>query len=416
MTLDEAVPQLPLAELCDARRGITYGIVKVGTFVPAGIPVVRGGDIRNGRIVTDDEKRVSPEISMQFKRTILRGGEIVLNLIGEPGHSAIVPRTLAGANVTRDVAVIPVTKADVRYVDYFLKSPQCIAWLRSHLQGSVTLKINLGTLAALPVPTPDMAVQEQIASVLAALDDKIDSNRRLAAALEEATRTLFQARFVEFVGVDEFEESEIGGVPCGWRAGALTDLARFVNGKAFTKFANGFGRPIIRIRELNDGVGDRTPRSDIEADDDFVAGFDDILFAWSGSLGAYRWSGEESLINQHIFKVIPEDWPAWFVFAWIEEHMETFRAIARDKATTMGHIQRRHLDEAMLPLPTAGAITEADAVLTPLHQQRAALVRESDTLVLVRDALLPRMISGQIRVPDTADPVEVIEPATEAAV
>ena len=54
---------------------------------------------------------------------------------------------------------------------------------------------------------------------------------------------MFRARFVDFVGVEEFDDSEIGRIPCGWRAGALTDLARFVNGKAFTKHANGAGRP-----------------------------------------------------------------------------------------------------------------------------------------------------------------------------
>jgi type I restriction enzyme S subunit len=365
MTSDdgERFPTARLADLCDDTRPITYGIV---------------------------------------------------NLIAEPGHSAIVPDTLAGANVTRDVAVIAVTGADTRFVNYFLQSTQCVGWLRAHLQGSVTLKINLGTLAALPVPVPPAGEQRRIAEVLAALDDKIDSNRRLAGLLEEMAATLFHAQFVDFAGVEELEDSEIGPVPPGWRTGSLTDLARFVNGKAFTKHANGYGRPILRIRELNDGVDDATPHSDIEAADDFIARFDDILFAWSGSLGVHRWPGEESLINQHIFKVIPGRWPSWFAFAWITEHMATFRQIARDKATTMGHIQRKHLDEARVPLPTIETIAEADAVFAPLDRYRANLVGESRTLALVRNALLPKLISGQIRVTDTADNAEVIEAAAEA--
>ncbi len=261
---------------------------------------------------------------------------------------------------------------------------------------------------------PPRREQERIASVLGTLDDKIDSNRRLAGLLEEAAATLFRAQFVDFVRVEEADESEIGPIPQGWKAGSLTDLSRFVNGKAFTRYANGHGRPILRIRELNDGVDHGTPQSDLEADETFVARSDDILFAWSGSLGVYRWSGEEALINQHIFKVIPDGWPSWFVFAWINEHMETFRQIARDKATTMGHIQRRHLGDARLPVPTAEAIAEADAVLGPLDSNRAALVLESRTLTLVRNALLPKLISGKIRVPDTADPAEVIDPAGEA--
>ena len=99
-------PITPLSELCDPERGITYGIVKVGDFVPGGVPIIRGGDIREGKIVFDDHKRVTEGVSNQFRRTILRGGEILLNLIAEPGHAAIVPSDLVGSNVSRDVAVI----------------------------------------------------------------------------------------------------------------------------------------------------------------------------------------------------------------------------------------------------------------------------------------------------------------------
>ena len=130
---------IPLGELCDGERGITYGIVKVGDFIPGGVPVVRGGDIRDGQIICDDSKRVTEEVSGQFRRTILRGGEIVLNLISDPGHSAIVPMALVGHNVSRDVAVIPLnSRANVRFVDFFLKSKMAVDWLTARLQGSVT--------------------------------------------------------------------------------------------------------------------------------------------------------------------------------------------------------------------------------------------------------------------------------------
>jgi type I restriction enzyme S subunit len=301
------------------------------------------------------------------------------------------------------------------FLRYWAKSPAFISQLHAMGHGTdMAPYLSLVDQKRLVVGLPPIEEQRSVASVLGALDDKIDGNRRLAGLLEETAATLFRARFVDFVGVEEFEESEIGRIPRGWRVGALTDLARFVNGKAFTKHANGCERPILRISELNGGVDESTPLSDIEAQDDFIARFDDILFAWSGSLGVYRWPGEESLINQHIFKVIPNGWPAWFALAWIEEHMETFRAIARDKATTMGHIQRRHLDDATLPLPPADVIREGHAVLGPIDCHRAALVSESRTLAFVRDALLPKLVSGQIRVPETADPAEVIGPAAEA--
>lgn len=299
---------------------------------------------------------------------------------------------------------------DPRYVYYALKTLD----LTSYNSGSAQPSLNRNFIGSIPMSIPPTDEQRRIVAVLGVLDDKIESNRRLASLLGKTAAMLFRARFVDFVGVEEFAESEIGSIPNGWAAGSLADLGRFVNGKPFTKHANGEGRPILRIRELNGGVDDSTPRSDIVAEGDHLAREDDILFAWSGSLNVYRWSGPESLINQHIFKVVPERWPKWFVHIWIEEHMEDFQAIARDKATTMGHIQRRHLAQAAVPLPAEPAMAEARTPLDALDQHRAGLVAESRTLRALQDVLLPKLISGEIRVPDTADRAEVIDPVAEA--
>jgi type I restriction enzyme S subunit len=406
--------KIALKDLVD-ERGVTYGVVQPGQPRPDGVPIVRVNNFAPTGLQLDDVMRIDPEIATRHTRSRLRGGEVLITLVGSTGQVAVAPHAVVGWNVTRAVGVVPV-RGDVspRWVVWCLQGPEARSYLEARLNTTVQKTLNLRDLASLMIPVPPLEELEAITAVLGALDDKIESNRQLAGLVEETGARLFRARFVDFVAVEEFDDSEIGRIPRGWRAGALTDLARFVNGKAFTKHANGAGRPILRIRELNTGVDQGTPHSDIEAEDDFIARSDDILFAWSGSLGAYRWPGDESLINQHIFKVIPDGWPAWFVSAWIKEHMETFRAIARDKATTMGHIQRRHLAEARLALPGSGVVTQADAVIGPLDRQRAALVSESRTLRLVRDALLPKIISGQIRVPATTDPAEVIEPAVEA--
>jgi type I restriction enzyme S subunit len=381
----EPWPTRPLIDLCDRDRGITYGIVKVGDFVPGGIPVIRGGDVRNGWIAVDHGKRVSRQVSEQFRRTILRGGEVVMNLIAEPGHAAVVPHEFAGYNVSRDVAVIPLrAEMDSRFVSYFLRSQHSIDWLVARLQGSVTQKINLATLRDLPLPTPPLRDQQAVSDLLGAFDDKIEQNRRLADTATRLVELIFAHRCT--------------APPTDQRA-ALTTIAEFVNGGAFTKHANGAGRPIIRIKELNDGVGESTPRTDHQVRDENIARHHDLLFSWSGSLNVYRWDGPESIINQHIFKVIPRgDYPSWFVEAWLRYHLSEFQAIAREKATTMGHIKRQHLDDALVDLPDAELLAELDESLSPLDELRGSLRRESRQLTAVRDALLPRLVSGQIRV------------------
>jgi type I restriction enzyme S subunit len=298
---------------------------------------------------------------------------------------------------------------DTRFLYYATSKPSL--WPR---RGSVQPFISQGDARNVRLSAPsDIVEQVRIAAVLGAFDEKIDSNRRFVAVLEDAAATLFRARFVDFVGVDRFEESGIGQIPQGWRTGSLTDIARFVNGRAFTKEANTKGRPILRIKELNVGIRDDTPRTDIATTTEHVARQHDILFAWSGSLAAYRWSGPDSLINQHIFKVIPDNYPPWFVYHWMQLHMKGFQAIARDKATTMGHIQRRHLSESSVTLPDATTLAEANRLFEPIDTWQMILTSEAESLTAIRDTLLPKLVSGEIRVPDTKDPDEVIGPATE---
>ena len=304
----------------------------------------------------------------------------------------------------------------MRFVDYFLKSPQCIAWLRSQLQGSVTLKINLEHSGGLPGPTPAMAEQERSRRSSAPSTTRSTATAGSRRPWRRQRRTLFRARFVDFVGVDEFEESEIGRDSV-WMASRRTDRPREVRQR---QGVHEVCEWLAGVRSSAsgssiDGVGDRTPRSDIEADDDFVAGFDDILFAWSGSLGVVPLVGRRVADQPAHLQGDPRGLARRGSCS--RGSRSTWRRFGPSRATrrprwgtfSVGIWTRRCFRcrrQVRSPRPMLSSLR--------CDQQRAALVRESDTLVLVRDALLPRLISGQIRVPDTADPVEVIEPATES--
>lgn len=385
----------PLGDLCDASRGITYGIVKVGDYITGGVPVIRGGDIRDNRISFDNEKRVSPEVSNQFKRTILCGGEIVLNLIAEPGHNAVVPNSMSGFNVSRDVAVIPLAAVvNHSYVNYFLKSPSAIAWLDSRLQGSVTQKINLGALREIPIPLPPRWYQDAIAQLLGAIDDKITIDASIVAVCDQL-RSLQLGNWVK--RNPELSEKR-----------PLSSMATFINGKAFTKEATGSGRMVLRIAELNSGPGASTVYNEITVPDIHLAHPGDVLFAWSGSLAVTRWFRPEAIINQHIFKVIPcAGIPMWLAFELVQEELARFKSIAASKATTMGHIQRHHLDELVVA-PAQGATAELDAELAPLWQRALAAEMESLALTELRDTLLPKLMSGEIHVRQAEKVVEEV--------
>lgn len=164
---------------------------------------------------------------------------------------------------------------------------------------------------------------------------------------------------------------------------------------------------VIRIAELNSGPGGSTVYSDIEVLNDKTARAGDILMSWSGSLGVYRWFRDEAIINQHIFKVLPANgYPAWFVFDRLSLIMPIFQGIAKDKATTMGHIQRGHLESTTVDVPDPKTLAELDSQLRPLWDRLLLAERESLVLELLRDSLLPELLSGRIHVREADVAVE----------
>jgi type I restriction enzyme S subunit len=259
--------------------------------------------------------------------------------------------------------------------------------------------VSLTSQRTLRVLLPPVEVQQAIGRVLGALDHKIELNRRMNETLEAIARALFKD---VLLGQQSADGPPRDSSPPGWRWGSIADLARFVNGRNFTKDATGTGRMVVRIAELNSGPAASTVYNDVTTDNDHIAGPDDVLFAWSGSLGIYRWHLDEALINQHIFKVICDRFPKWFVYWHLMEALPDFRAIASHKATTMGHIQRRHLSEATLLIPPDEILGRWDRIIGPIYELGHRLERQAQMLSELRDALLPRLISGEIRIGDAA--------------
>jgi len=242
--------------------------------------------------------------------------------------------------------------------------------------------------------------------------------------LGEISRATFKSWFVDFDPVranatrrddttlpkrladlfpDRFVTSELGEIPEGWRLKSLDQIANYVNGAACQKYPPKPGAdtvPVIKIRELNHGVSDQTDRVSLEFPPRHRADDGDVLFSWSGTLSCKVWTGGQGFVNQHVFKVSSEEYPLWFYLYWTNHHLDTFRDIAGDKATTMGHIKREHLSEAMVVVPPDNLLTAMSEVLAPLVHRQVRADLESRSLELLRDLLLPRLVSGELRLKD----------------
>jgi type I restriction enzyme S subunit len=376
----------------------------------------------DGRIQFDKLAHIDEQTNELIARSVLEEDDILFTIAGTIGRAALVHRSLLPANTNQAVAIVrpDLNRVYPRFLYYTLKDKDRVQQAHTRVVQSVQANFSLAELSALEIFLPELSEQRAIAHILGTLDDKIELNRRMNETLESIARALFQSWFVDFDPVrakaegrdpglpkpiadlfpDSFEESELGEIPKGWETKGLDEIARFLNGLAMQKFPPTGGRslPVIKIAELRAGSTRGADRASADLDPDYVVQDGDVLFSWSGSLECVIWAGGTGALNQHLFKVTSSQVPKWFHYLSIHRHLQDFRHIAAGKATTMGHIQRHHLSDARVAVPPAPLMEYAErsiGVVLDLGLKRRI---ESCALSTARDTLLPKLISGELRV------------------
>jgi type I restriction enzyme S subunit len=246
-------------------------------------------------------------------------------------------------------------------------------------------------------------IRRAAAEVLAMVDNRIDNLRQTNNTLQAIAAALFKSRFVDFDGVppEDMQESELGLIPRGWRVASLDSVADYLNGLALQKFpaeSETEFLPIIKIAQLRAGNTNSADKASANLKPEYIIEDGDVLFSWSGSLEVEIWTGGRGALNQHLFKITSRETPKWFYYFATRQHLSDFRAIAAGKATTMGHIQRGHLTAAKIAVPPSSEMAKHDAFIAPIFEKIINNSLHARTLSDLRDALLPRLISGQLRV------------------
>lgn len=388
------MPEVSLAEL-RSRGVLDFGDgyrTKRSEHGQPGFRILRVADVTDGEVHTTGPDFVSEVYAKAIGSKASQPGDVLLTTKGTVGRVAVYPNSAEQVVYSPQLCYFRVRDETVlhpRLLAYWFRSGAFLEQAAHRANNTdMAAYINLRDIASLSLDLPNADEQRAIVEVLGALDEKSAAN---AAVIEKA----------DALAATIYEEAASETAP-------LSSLARFVNGKAFTKGATGTGRVVIRIAELNSGVGGSTVHNDIDVAGDHVARPGDLLFAWSGSLTAVRWFRPEAIINQHIFKVVADKgWPLWLVNQAVQTKLVEFKAIAADKATTMGHIQRHHLDQPT-PVPPWGAVGGMDGLMTGLWDAALAAEMERERLAATRDELLPLLLSGRIAVRDAEEAAEAV--------
>lgn len=338
-----------------------------------------------------------------LKKTKLYGNEIIISNVGaNVGTVFKCPKLDSKMSLGPNAILVKL----IGYNDYFyywFKSEFGQYALKSIVTGSAQPKFNKTDFRKLIIPIPSLSEQKAIASILSTLDDKIQLNNKINRTLEEMAQAIFKSWFVDFEPFKdgEFVESEIGLIPINWKIESLDNSINFINGLPMQNFRakNDSFLPVIKIRELNQGFHDSSSdRCLVEIPEKSVINNGDIVFSWSGTLLVKFWNGGKCGLNQHLFKVESKVLSSALIYLWTKHHLPNFQGIAKDKATTMGHINRHHLSQAKILVPPENLIEKFNFLVEPIFKQLCNLELQSRKLGELRELLLPKLMSGEIRI------------------
>ncbi|MFO2624776.1 restriction endonuclease subunit S [Legionella pneumophila serogroup 1] len=396
--------------------------------------LIRSQNIYNDGFNSNGLVYIDENAAKKLKSVEIFEKDILLNITGDSvARVCIAPKELLPARVNQHVAIIRLIhdEFDYKFVKYYLTSNQMQNYMLSMASAGATRNALTKTMIEnFYLPKPSLTYQKKIAHILSTLDDKIELNKKINQTLESIAQTIFKSWFVDFdpvhakanansedeydaiakeLGIsreildlfpNEFEESEQGLIPKGWKIKSLDQIANFQNGLALQKFRPKGNKylPVLKIAQLKRGFCDDEEKADINIKEECIVNSGDVIFSWSGSLMVDIWCSGTAALNQHLFKVTSRKFPKWVYYYWVKEHLKKFQTIAADKAVTMGHIKRSHLTEAKCLIPPEKLLSKASIIIQPFIDSLICNRLANSSLEKCKNNLLPKLLSGEIEV------------------
>ena len=358
------------------------------------VTLINTSDVLEGRVL-NHERVPNSNLKGQFKKTFQRDDILYSEIRPQNRRFAYVDFSPIDYIASTKLMVIRAKKDVVspKYLYYFLKNSSTVAELQllAETRSGTFPQITFSEVANLTIPVPSLAVQEVIVQTMQCLEDKITCNEQINDNLYAQAKAIFDNHFIN-----------IDAIPAGWRKGNLLDIANYLNGLAMQKFrpqGNEIGLPVLKIKELRQGsCDDSSELCSLRIKPEYIVHDGDVIFSWSGSLLVDIWCGGTCGLNQHLFKVTSDIYDKWFYYLWTAHHLARFIAIAADKATTMGHIKREELAKAEVLIPCEEDYTSLTSIMQPIFELIISNRIEGRKLAVLRDELLPKLMSGEIDV------------------
>ena len=431
----------------------TFALAKGGKRLPKGEkltsevtnhPYIRVVDFIDGIIATEKIQYIPDAVFPSIRKYTVNTNNVLVSIVGTIGLVALVPPELDGANLTENAAKILIIDQAVnnKFIAWYLKSPAGQHEIHRNTVGSTQLKLPLYGIKNIDVILPPLTEQKAIAHILGTLDDKIDLNRRMNATLEAMAQALFKSWFVDFdpvrakmdgrpstgsgqaLGMDAptaalFPDrlvdsgTELGEIPEGWEVGHLPDIIdinpvrRLAKGDhaQYLEMANmptkGFRAEAWYPRPYNSGMrftnGDTLVARITPCLENGKTAFIDFL-----DDGEIAWGSTEYIVLRPKEPLPPQ-------YAYFLARTDDFRSFAIKGMTGTSGRQRvsgSTLEHYQVVQPDTNVAKIFGEAIRPLMKKVKSNSEQSQILATLRDTLLPRLMSGELRVGEAEEMVE----------
>lgn len=352
----------------EGKEDNLLGVSVQKKFIPS-IANTVGTDFSKYKVVKRGQFTYIPDTSR-------RGDKIGIALLSEHDEGLV-------SNVYTVFEVIDTTKLCPEYLMLWFSRPEFDRYARFKSHGSVREVMDWDELCKVELPVPPIEKQREIVKAYKTITDRIELKKKINDNLEGQLLALFNELIV-YVETFEFDEP-------------LDAYISFINGLAMQKFrpsSNEAKYQVIKIRELSQGFCDENSEFCKQSiDNKHIINKGDLVFSWSGTLQVSFWTDEAAGLNQHLFKVVSEKYPKWFVYLWVKHHLLNFQRIAENKGTTFGHIKREDLHSSPIKSLNKERLTVLNNAFEPMLRLLLLNSEECHNLSRTKRIILERLSS-----------------------
>lgn len=392
------------------KRKIGYGIVQPGPSVQKGVPIIKVNNIISGLCDTKHLDKTTVENDAKYQRTKLKGGELIVTVVGTCGKTAIVPPQFVGCNLVRATCLIDIEDETIcRWIKYYIDSPQGQAYINRNLNTTVQATLNVKNLNEMPIPFYSKEYTSNVVKILSSLDRKIELNNKINADLEEMAQAIFKNWFVDFEPFKngKFVDSELGMIPEGWKVGTLGEFCKCLLGgtpsRSKEEYWNGEVNWInsgeinkFRILEASEKI---TELGLAKSATKLLPKKTTVLAITGATLGQVSLLEIDTCANQSVIGVLENtEVPYEYIYPFIKDRIEML--IQHQTGGAQQHINKDNVESLIFLLPAINVLEDYISLVSPMYKRIESQCFENLYLSTLRDTLLPRLMSGELEVPE----------------